>query len=71
VAATVRGTDVVFVVVLTDEQVRSVCLGRDGTVAAMKPASTAYERAHRASRAHATFRNRTRRRELYVEHSSD
>jgi 3-hydroxyisobutyrate dehydrogenase-like beta-hydroxyacid dehydrogenase len=37
VAATVRDADVVFVAVLTDEQVREVCLGPDGAVAAMKP----------------------------------
>jgi 3-hydroxyisobutyrate dehydrogenase-like beta-hydroxyacid dehydrogenase len=37
VAATVRDADAVFVVVLTDEQVRSVCLGLDGAIAAMKP----------------------------------
>jgi 3-hydroxyisobutyrate dehydrogenase-like beta-hydroxyacid dehydrogenase len=36
VAATVRNADAVFVVVLTDEQVRSVCLGPDGAVASMK-----------------------------------
>ena len=36
VAATVRDADAVFVVVLTDELVRSVCLGRDGAIAAMK-----------------------------------
>jgi len=37
VAATVRDADVVFVVVLKDEQVRSVCIGPDGAIAAMKP----------------------------------
>lgn len=37
VAATVRGADAVVVVVLTDEQVRSVCLGPDGALAAMRP----------------------------------
>jgi len=37
IAATVGDADVVFVVVLTDEQVRSVCLGADGALAAMKP----------------------------------
>jgi 3-hydroxyisobutyrate dehydrogenase len=37
VTATVRDADAVFVVVLTDEQVRSVCLGPDGAIAAMKP----------------------------------
>ena len=40
VATTVRDADAVFVVVLTDEQVRSVCLGPDGAVAAMKPGAT-------------------------------
>ncbi|MGW1786702.1 NAD(P)-dependent oxidoreductase [Streptomyces sp. NPDC002143] len=40
VAETVRDADAVFVVVLTDEQVRSVCLGPDGAVAAMKPGAT-------------------------------
>jgi len=43
VAATVRDADAVFVVVLTDEQVRSVCLGSDGSggaIAAMKPGAT-------------------------------
>ncbi|MER6958449.1 NAD(P)-dependent oxidoreductase [Streptomyces sp. NPDC000618] len=40
VAETVRAADAVFVVVLTDEQVRSVCLGPDGAVAAMKPGAT-------------------------------
>ena len=40
VAATVRDADAVFVVVLTDEQVRSVCLGPDGAIAAMKPGAT-------------------------------
>jgi 3-hydroxyisobutyrate dehydrogenase len=39
VPATVRDADAVFVVVLTDEQVRSVCLGPDGAIAAMKPGS--------------------------------
>jgi len=29
-----------FVVVLTDEQVRTVCLGPDGVIAAMKPGAT-------------------------------
>ncbi len=37
IAATVRDADVVFVAVLTDEQVRSVCLGPAGAVAAMRP----------------------------------
>jgi 3-hydroxyisobutyrate dehydrogenase-like beta-hydroxyacid dehydrogenase len=40
VTATVRDADAVFVVVLTDEQVRSVCLGPDGAIAAMKPGAT-------------------------------
>ncbi|HKT00070.1 MAG TPA: NAD(P)-dependent oxidoreductase [Rugosimonospora sp.] len=40
VAAAVHDADAVFVVVLTDEQVRSVCLGPDGAVAAMKPGAT-------------------------------
>jgi 3-hydroxyisobutyrate dehydrogenase-like beta-hydroxyacid dehydrogenase len=40
VAATVRDADAVFVVVLTDEQVRSVCLGPDGAIAAMKRGAT-------------------------------
>ncbi len=40
VAATVHDADAVFVVVLTDEQVRSVCLGPDGAIAAMKPGAT-------------------------------
>lgn len=40
VAETVRDADAVFVVVLTDEQVRSVCLGPDGALAAMKPGAT-------------------------------
>jgi 3-hydroxyisobutyrate dehydrogenase-like beta-hydroxyacid dehydrogenase len=40
VAATVRDADAVFVVVLTDEQVRSVCLGPDGAIAAMRPGAT-------------------------------
>ncbi|WOX16663.1 NAD(P)-dependent oxidoreductase [Streptomyces sp. N50] len=37
---TVRGADAVFVVVLTDEQVRSVCLGPDGALAAMSAGAT-------------------------------
>ena len=37
VAETVRDADAAVVVVLTDEQVRSVCLGPDGALAAMKP----------------------------------
>ena len=37
VAATVHDADAVFVVVLTDDQVRSVCLGPDGAIEAMKP----------------------------------
>jgi 3-hydroxyisobutyrate dehydrogenase-like beta-hydroxyacid dehydrogenase len=40
VAATVDDADVVFVVVLNDDQVRSVCLGSDGALAAMKPGAT-------------------------------
>ena len=36
VAATVDGAEAVFVVVLNDEQVRSVCLGAYGAIAAMK-----------------------------------
>jgi 3-hydroxyisobutyrate dehydrogenase len=40
VAATVHGADAVFVVVLNDEQVRSVCLGANGAVAAMKRGAT-------------------------------
>jgi 3-hydroxyisobutyrate dehydrogenase-like beta-hydroxyacid dehydrogenase len=40
VEATVRDADVVFVVVLTDEQVRSVCLGPDGAIAAMTAGTT-------------------------------
>jgi 3-hydroxyisobutyrate dehydrogenase len=40
VAATVHGAHAVFVVVLNDEQVRSVCLGTDGAIAAMKPGAT-------------------------------
>lgn len=40
VAAAVRDADVVFVVVLTDEQVRSVCLGPDGAIAGMPPGAT-------------------------------
>ncbi|WP_405995680.1 NAD(P)-dependent oxidoreductase [Streptomyces sp. NBC_00986] len=37
---TVRGADAVVVVVLTDEQVRSVCLGPDGALAAMAAGAT-------------------------------
>ena len=37
VAETVRDADAAVVVVLTDEQVRSVCLGPDGALGAMKP----------------------------------
>ena len=37
VDATVREADVVFVVVLNDDQVRSVCLGSEGALRAMKP----------------------------------
>ncbi|MGX7681770.1 NAD(P)-dependent oxidoreductase [Jatrophihabitans sp. DSM 45814] len=40
VAATVHDADVVFVAVLTDDQVRSVCLGPDGAIAAMPDGST-------------------------------
>ncbi|WP_405535960.1 NAD(P)-dependent oxidoreductase [Streptomyces sp. NBC_00075] len=40
VAETVRDADAVFVAVLTDEQVRSVCLGPDGALAAMRPGAT-------------------------------
>jgi 3-hydroxyisobutyrate dehydrogenase-like beta-hydroxyacid dehydrogenase len=40
VSATVRAADAVFVVVLTDEQVRSVCLGPDGAIVAMAPGAT-------------------------------
>jgi 3-hydroxyisobutyrate dehydrogenase-like beta-hydroxyacid dehydrogenase len=40
VAQTVRGADVVFVVVLNDDQVRSVCLGSEGAIAQMSPGST-------------------------------
>ena len=40
VAEAVREADAVFVVVLTDEQVRSVCLGPDGAIAAMKLGAT-------------------------------
>jgi 3-hydroxyisobutyrate dehydrogenase len=40
VAAAVRDADAVFIVVLTDEQVRSVCLGPDGAIAARKPGAT-------------------------------
>ena len=40
VAEAVRDADAVFVVVLTDEQVRSVCHGPDGVIAAMKPGAT-------------------------------
>jgi 3-hydroxyisobutyrate dehydrogenase-like beta-hydroxyacid dehydrogenase len=40
VAATVRDAGVVVVVVLNDDQVRSVCLGPDGALAAMKPGAT-------------------------------
>jgi len=36
VAATVHDADIVFTVVLKDEQVRSVCLDPDGAIAAMK-----------------------------------
>jgi len=40
IAAAARDADVVIVVVLTDEQVRAVCLGDDGALAAMKPGAT-------------------------------
>jgi len=40
VAAAVEDADVVFVVVLTDGQVRAVCLGPNGALAAMKPGAT-------------------------------
>ncbi|CUU57098.1 3-hydroxyisobutyrate dehydrogenase [Parafrankia irregularis] len=40
VSATVRDADAVFVVVLTDDQVRSACLGPDGAIAAMRPGAT-------------------------------
>ncbi|WP_262062202.1 NAD(P)-dependent oxidoreductase [Streptomyces sp. STR69] len=40
IEATVRDADVVFVVVLTDEQVRSVCLGPGGAISAMRAGST-------------------------------
>lgn len=40
IAETVRGADAVVVVVLTDEQVRSVCLGPDGALAAMATGAT-------------------------------
>lgn len=37
IAETVRDADVVFCVVLSDAQVREVCLGPEGAIAAMKP----------------------------------
>ena len=37
IAETVREADLVFCVVLNDAQVREVCLGPDGAIAAMKP----------------------------------
>ncbi|MGH3246190.1 MAG: NAD(P)-dependent oxidoreductase [Trebonia sp.] len=40
VAEAVRDADAVVVVVLTDDQVRSVCLGPDGAIAAMTPGAT-------------------------------
>lgn len=40
VAATVRDADAVFVAVFSDEQVRAVCLGPGGALAAMKPGAT-------------------------------
>ncbi|MCK9932449.1 NAD(P)-dependent oxidoreductase [Frankia sp. Mgl5] len=40
VAETVRDADAVFTVVLRDDQVRQVCLGPDGAIAAMRPGAT-------------------------------
>lgn len=40
VAATVTDAEVVFVVVLQDDQVRDVCLGPGGAIAAMAPGAT-------------------------------
>jgi 3-hydroxyisobutyrate dehydrogenase-like beta-hydroxyacid dehydrogenase len=40
IAATVQDADAVFVVVLTDEQVREVCLGPSGALASMKAGAT-------------------------------
>lgn len=40
IAETVIGADVVFTVVLQDDQVRSVCLGPDGALAQMKAGTT-------------------------------
>ena len=40
VAATVHDADAVFCVVVTDEQVRSVCLGPDGAIAGMNAGAT-------------------------------
>lgn len=40
IAATVREADIVFCVVLNDAQVREVCLGPEGAIAAMKPGAT-------------------------------
>jgi 3-hydroxyisobutyrate dehydrogenase len=40
VAETVSGVDAAIVVVLNDEQVRTVCLGSEGALAAMKPGAT-------------------------------
>jgi 3-hydroxyisobutyrate dehydrogenase len=40
VAQTVRGAEVVFVVVLHDHQVRTVCLGPEGAIAAMAAGAT-------------------------------
>lgn len=37
VTAAVRDADLVFTVVLTDKQVRTVCLGPDGAITAMRP----------------------------------
>ncbi|TCJ35524.1 NAD(P)-dependent oxidoreductase [Parafrankia sp. BMG5.11] len=40
VAETVHDADAVFIVVLRDDQVRQVCLGPDGAIAAMRPGAT-------------------------------
>ena len=40
IAETARDADAVFVVVLSDDQVRSVCLGPDGALATMRPGAT-------------------------------
>jgi len=50
-AATVREADAVFVVVLTDEQVRAVCLGRDGAIAAMRSHVSQFSSRHTGVRA--------------------